>query len=119
MERVREFGVMMALGTRPRQVSLVIIYEGLLLGFVATAAGLALGMLATIPGMVWGIDFAALMGGTVDVAGVTMDAIVYPQWNWPGTLGACITAWLMTVLSTLWPAWHASRLEPVQAMRQA
>ena len=119
MERVREFGVMMALGTRPGQVALVIIYEGLLLGFVATAAGLGLGMLATIPGMVWGIDFAALMGGTVDVAGVTMDAIVYPKWNWPGTIGACITAWLMTVLSTLWPAWHASRLEPVQAMRQA
>jgi len=118
MERVREFGVMLALGTRPSQVSRIILYEGVVLGFIATGVGLALGVLATLPGMHYGIDFAAMMGENVEVAGVTMDAMIYPQFNWAGTLGSCAVAWVMTVLATLWPAWHASRLEPVQAMRQ-
>mgnify|MGYP000642475461 CR=1 FL=1 len=118
MERVREFGVMLALGTRPRQIFRIILYEGIVLGFLATSVGLALGILTTLPGMHWGIDFGAMMGDNVEVAGVTMDAMVYPEWDWGGTFGSCAIAWLMTVLAALWPAWHASRLEPVQAMRQ-
>jgi len=118
MERVREFGVMLALGTRPGQVFRVILFEGVLLGFFATGLGLAIGLAATWPGHVDGIDFAAMMGEQVEVAGVPMNALIYPQFNWPGTIGSCLLAWLMTVLSTLWPAWHAARLEPVQAMRQ-
>lgn len=118
MERVREFGVMLALGTRPSQVSRIILYEGVVLGFLATGVGLGLGVLATLPGMHYGIDFGAMMGENVEVAGVTMDAVVFPKFNWSATLGSCAIAWGMSVVATLWPAWHASRLEPVQAMRQ-
>lgn len=117
MERVKEFGVMLALGTRPRQVFQVILLEGMLLGVFATALGAGLGILATIPTIEYGIDYSALMGDNVEVAGVTMDAQVYAAWNWPGTISFCICAWLMTVLASVWPAWRASRLQPVEAMR--
>jgi len=118
MERVREFGVMLALGTRPSQVFRVILLEGVLLGAIGALFGLLMGALATWPAMTYGIDYAAMMGDNVDVGGVTVDAIVYSKWNWPGTAAFCLMAWLMTILSTVWPAWHAARLEPVQAMRR-
>jgi ABC-type lipoprotein release transport system permease subunit len=118
MERVREFGVMMALGTRPGQVFRIILFEGILLGIFATFLGLLLGLALTWPFYVYGIDFSELMGGDADVAGIPIDAVIFPQFNWPGMAVACAIALCMTVLSTLWPAWYAARLEPVQAMRQ-
>lgn len=117
MERVKEFGVMLALGTRPSQVFRVIVLEGVLLGLFATVVGAGIGILATIPTMEYGIDYSAMMGENVEVAGVTMDSHVYAAWNWPGTIGFCISAWVMTVLASIWPAWRASRLAPVDAMR--
>jgi ABC-type lipoprotein release transport system permease subunit len=117
MERVKEFGVMLALGTRPSQVFRVIVLEGVLLGLFATVVGAGIGILATIPTMEYGIDYSAMMGENVEVAGVTMDSHVYAAWSWPGTIGFCISAWVMTVLASIWPAWRASRLAPVDAMR--
>ncbi|HCH61783.1 MAG TPA: hypothetical protein DFR83_03185 [Deltaproteobacteria bacterium] len=118
MERVREFGVMMALGTRPGQIFRIILFEGILLGFFSSLLGLALGLLFTWPLLAYGLDFNELMGGEADVAGIPIDAVIYPQLHWSGTAVSCAVAWGMTVLSTLWPAWYAAQLEPVQAMRQ-
>ena len=117
MERVKEFGVMLALGTRPSQVFQVILLEGVLLGLFATLLGAALGTLAIIPTIEYGIDYGAMMGENVEVAGVTMDSQVHAAWHGSGMLGFCIAAWLMTVLASIWPAWRASRLAPVEAMR--
>lgn len=118
MERVREFGVMMALGTRPAQVFQVIVLEGVLLGLLSSVAGLVLGVLTTWPAVHYGIDYGALMGDNIAVAGVAIESMVYAEWNWPGTLVFCLLAWLLTIVATLWPAWHAATLEPVQAMRR-
>jgi ABC-type lipoprotein release transport system permease subunit len=117
MERIKEFGVMLALGTTPSQVFRVIVLEGIVLGFFAMLAGGALGVLATAPTITYGIDYGAWMGDNMEVAGVTMDSQVYAAWNWPGTFSFCICAWLMTIFASLWPAWRASRLAPVEAMR--
>ena len=118
MERVREFGVMMALGTRPGQVFRIILFEGILLGLFSSLLGLLLGLAFTWPVHVYGLDFSEMMGGEADVAGIPIDAIIYPKFHWAGTVVSCAIAWCMTILSTLWPAWYAARLEPVQAMRQ-
>ncbi len=119
MERVREFGVMLSLGTKPRQVFAVILLEGVLLGFIATLIGLAIGLAAGAHLVSSGIDYGALMGdqASMEVAGVTMDTFVYGAWNWGASFTFGAFAWGMTVLASLWPAWQAARLEPVQAMR--
>ena len=102
MERVKEFSVMLALGTRPSQVFRVILLEGVLLGLFATLLGAALGTLAIIPTIEYGIDYGAMMGENVEVAGVTMDSQVHAAWHGSGMLGFCIAAWLMTVLASIW-----------------
>ncbi len=119
MERVREFGVMLALGTQPSQVFRVIVFEGVLLGLFSTLLGMALGLALTWPFHEHGIDMSEFLGGEqADLGGVPMDAVIFPQFNWTGTFVSSAIAWIMTILSTLWPAWYAAQLEPVQAMRQ-
>lgn len=119
MERVREFGVMLALGTRPREVFSVIVLEGVLLGLLASAVGLALGLALSWHTVHYGLDYGALLGdqANMQVAGVTMDTHVFGAWNWSASFTFAGAAWAMTALATLWPAWQAARLEPVQAMR--
>ena len=91
---------------------------GILLGLFSSLLGLLLGLAFTWPVYVYGLDFSEMMGGDADVAGIPIDAIIYPKFHWSGTAVSCAIAWCMTILSTLWPAWYAARLEPVQAMRQ-
>lgn len=119
MERIREFGVMLSLGTKPRQVFTVIILEGALLGFFASVVGLGLGLACGYHTVTYGLDYGAMMGDatSIDVAGVPMDTYIFGAWNWAASFTFAGAAWAMTVLAALWPAWQAAKLEPVQAMR--
>lgn len=118
MERIREFGVLLALGLQPKQIASIIVVEGVLLGFFSSLAGLALGIAATYPLVRWGFDSASMMGAdSIEVAGVLVDSHVYSAWAVRDMLLWTIAAWAMTILSTLWPARTAATLEPVDAMR--
>lgn len=118
MERIREFGVLLALGLRPSQIASIIVMEGLLLGFGSSLIGLCIGIAISYPLVRWGFDAAAMMGSeSMEVAGVMLDSRIFGAWAVPEMLIWTAAAWGMTILSTLWPARTASTLEPVDAMR--
>jgi ABC-type lipoprotein release transport system permease subunit len=118
MERVRELGVMLALGVSPRNVAGLVVLEGIVLGFISAVVGAALGLAVILPTSRSGIDFSAMMGAEVmEVEGIAISTIIFPTPNWPALVTFCAIAWLFTVLSSLWPALHAARLRPVDAMR--
>jgi ABC-type lipoprotein release transport system permease subunit len=119
MERIREFGVMLSLGTKPRQVFSIILLEAALLGFFSAVVGLGLGLAFGAHTVTYGLDYGAFMGGveSMEVAGVPMDTFLYGAWNWAASFTFAGAAWAMTVLASIWPAWQAAKLEPVQAMR--
>ena len=118
MERIRELGVMLALGVSPRNVASVVILEGVVLGFLSAAVGAALGLAVILPTSQTGLDFGAMMGSEImEVEGVAISSVIYPTPNWPALFTFCVIAWVFTVLSSLWPAVHAARLKPVDAMR--
>ena len=118
MERVRELGVMLAVGLAPARVAGLVLLEGALLGALSAAVGGALGLALVLPLSKNGLDLAAMMGGeSVEVAGVAMNTVIYPAIEWPVFATFCGLAWLFTLLSSVWPALHAARLKPVDAMR--
>jgi len=114
-ERIREFGVMKAIGVSPRTVLHIIVLESAMQTGIAIAIGLAL----SIPGLWYlttvGIDTGA-MGG-ISLMGVAFNqiwyAIVTPYTYW----GPVLALVIMVMLAVLYPALKAMRIGPLEAMR--
>ena len=115
-QRIREFGMLQALGMRPNDIVRLLLAEGVLLGLLGSMLGLILGSIATYPLVVYGIDFAG-MQGSVPVANVAIDTLIKGVWSWDKMLLWAAYHVLLSLLASLWPALRASRLEPVESLR--
>ena len=102
LERTREIGVLRALGWRRRAVLRMILREALLL---AGMGGL-LGMLAGV-GLLFAIDAVPVMHGVVD----------FPSLKLTPFIRAVVISGLLGLLGGLYPAYRATRLQPVEALR--
>ncbi len=100
-ERTREIGVLRALGWRKSRVLGVILGEALILSVIGGIAGIALGML-----MVYSVNQMPAMAGLLDNA-------LSPALAAQG-MGIAL---LLGAVGGLYPAWRASQLQPVEAMR--
>jgi len=98
-ERTREIGIFRAIGFRRRHIIQVLLSEALVVGFLAGVLGYLAGI---------GVTWVALpfFGGHHG-----------PSWD-PGLAGgAVLLALVVGALAALYPAWHASTLEPSEALR--
>jgi ABC-type lipoprotein release transport system permease subunit len=118
MERVRELGLLNALGLRGGGVASLLLAETALLTLLALAVGFAVGYGGHLAIDHWGIPVAAYGVEDMEVSGVdfadmTMRSHLDPlKWTL-ATLGVA----LVSLASALYPAWRAARLAPAEAMR--
>lgn len=116
VERTREFGLMMAMGTKPGQVILLVALESFFITALGAVAGTVLGVgLTAYMGHV-GIDLSRFVS---TFSNFLIGAHVFPKVDWLYLaifLGVVMGS---NVAVSLYPAWRASRLDPVEAMRQA
>jgi putative ABC transport system permease protein len=104
-ERVKLYGTLLALGTRPRQMHLLVLSEAVILGLVSTAIGLVFGFgLSYVLVETLGNDFAEF---------VTLDYHA-PVW---ALLASIAFGLVVTCASSLAPGWKAARLDPSVSMR--
>ena len=111
-ERVRETGLMMALGMRPGWI----MYQVLLESIILLGLGLLLGNLlavATILPLEDGIDISALAKG-LEMAG--MGSTLYPSLRLSDMVLSTVVVLVLGLLASLLPAWRASRYNPIQAL---
>ncbi len=114
-ERRREFGLLQALGMRPRLVLLEVALESTLLVGAGVLVGLMLSII-TVLAFPKGLDLGFLGRGAESVGA---GRILYPRVD-PGVFalyGAVV--WGLGVVATLWPAHSASKVSPVEAMAHA
>lgn len=117
MERIREFGVMMALGTAPGQITRVVLYEAALLGLAGLAAGNAIGLGIVAYLGHRGIDLGQYAQAVQMMPGLT--GIVYPRARADHLLFLSALLLAATVAASLYPAWKAAGFTPVEAIRGA
>ena len=113
-ERMFEFGVLRAVGTRPSGVAQLIAYESVALAVLSIGIGFIFGLVITgIVGKT-GIDYRG-----IEYAGVTFQSVIYPELK--GTQFIVYPFWvlILTVLVGLYPAFHAARLNPSKAIRRS
>jgi ABC-type lipoprotein release transport system permease subunit len=110
-ERVKEVGVMAAFGYKRRDILVLFVLEGLFIGVVAAVLGSVLGVGITYYSSVVGIDFAG-----ADVVEF-MEPHIYPRLSVYDVVYPFLFAVGIALLAALYPAYKASRLEPVEALR--
>lgn len=117
LERTREFGVMMALGTEPGQIRRLVMYESLVLGALGILAGAGLGTALVAYYGTSGMNLGGFAGATGTIPGVTetIYPLLRPKSVWVPTLAL----FLIGLAASLYPATRAARLVPVAAIRHA
>ncbi|MFA7691276.1 MAG: lipoprotein-releasing ABC transporter permease subunit [Candidatus Hydrogenedentes bacterium] len=117
MEKQRDIGILRTLGTSGWSILSIFIVEGLLIGLTGTVIGLIFGVVlsyninpvAELIAWFLGVD---LFNSTIYYFDGIPVAIVISDLVW-----ITVSAVLLTLVSTLYPAWSATRLNPVDALR--
>lgn len=113
-ERIREFGVMMALGTKPRQIIRLVLGEAFVLGLVGMLGGSILGSALTLYFAREGINLSAFSAGAASL-GITSSR-VFAELTATNLLYSNLAVFSVVLLVALYPAVHAARLRPVEAI---
>ncbi|MDX1405984.1 MAG: FtsX-like permease family protein [Woeseiaceae bacterium] len=111
-ERVREIGLMLALGMRPASILGQVVVEAVLLLAIGLVLGNVLAVVSIVP-LKDGIDVSAVAKG-MEMFGAS--SILYPAQELRDTIMANVVVLVLGLLASLSPAWRASRYDPIEAI---
>ncbi|MGV6827600.1 MAG: ABC transporter permease [bacterium] len=111
-ERIREIGLMQALGMRPRSILYLVLMESLLMLLLALLIGNLLAYVSIKP-LEGGIDLSIVAKG-MEMMGV--GSVLYPALKLQDVIMANVVVIVLGLLTSLIPAWRASRYQPVEAI---
>ena len=118
MEKRHDIGILRTIGTSATSILMIFMIEGLMIGLSGTFLGVVIGAL-----LAYNINpVAEFIAGLLGVP--LFDSVFYlfdkiPHEVVPSDIAVIsIASVVLTFLSTIYPAWSASRLKPVDAMRR-
>jgi lipoprotein-releasing system permease protein len=117
VQKTREIGILKALGATQRQILWIFLSQSLIVGVLGVGLGLGAGLLA----LHYRNDFLEFMRKVVHMQ--LLPATIYHVYDLPASIQfedvafICGTAFVTCIVAGLFPAWKASRLQPVEALR--
>lgn len=115
LERTREFGVLLALGTLPRQIILLVICEALWLALVGAIVAVAFALPFGYYIQLNGLDFRAITP-QIAVGGLLIESVWYGKISFAQVTTPLVFLFLTLPIASLIPALKASRLNPITAL---
>lgn len=113
-ERTREIGILAAIGMKGPRIMLLFFIESCFLAVGGILVGLVIGGI-----MVFYASTVGFFIGNYSVTGFLVGETIYAYLTFNDALTLTILAFVVTLLGALYPAIMASRMEPVEAMRDA
>lgn len=105
-EKTREIGMLMAMGAKPSQIRRLFLVESGLLGFLGAVLGCILGLIVAL--QLQGVQIQSPMGETMNLP------ILINPWDF---VSFTILATLLSIAAGTYPAYKASKLDPVEALK--
>ncbi|MCX7671670.1 MAG: ABC transporter permease [Anaerolineae bacterium] len=113
-ERIREMGILAALGMKGRHIMAMFLLEAATLGLIGIAVGVVLGSAGVAYLSQHGLYIGDMSSTASGMAvGTTMNARFDP----PTFASLAFWTLIIVLLAALYPAWFAARQEPVDALR--
>ena len=113
-DRMREFGIIRAIGTTPWRILKQVSLEAILLTTIASVIGAVVGLSVALYFQKYGFDVSG--GGNMSFGGVVMD----PVWKASVSVGIVllpvVLLMLVSIVASIYPASIAARIKPVEAI---
>lgn len=113
-ERTREIGVLGALGLKPRQISILFLLEGAMMGLVGAAFGVALGLAVNVLLGKVGFDYSQFASMTEYTA--LISGRVYSSLGVGKLVSRLVTVIIISILASFYPAHEASLNDPAVSL---
>ncbi len=119
IERTKEIGTLKAIGFKNKHILLQILIEGFLIGIIGAGIGIISGsaisyLIPTIFTFRMGRNpQAGRFGGGIETGGISYTPIITPE----TIIIAFALAVTVSMISSLYPAWRASKMDPIKALR--
>ncbi|MBI5597896.1 MAG: ABC transporter permease [Elusimicrobia bacterium] len=107
-EKLRDIGILRAMGATPKMIRRIFLWEGLLIGGSGTLFGVGLGLL--LSWVIWRYPIVELPG---DIYYLSRVPVQVEPWD-VAVVTLCGLA--LSVLATVYPAYRASRVDPIEAI---
>ena len=114
MERIKEFGILMAVGTPFSSIGKIIFFESLIMGGLGYVSGAFGGLLSLGLSNRFGLDLSNFSSGLTDVG---MAAIMFPVIRIEYFIIGFVAMFISSVMAVIIPLWKLKRLKPVEAIR--
>lgn len=115
-ERIRELGVMKALGATPWQITRLLYWEALFEAALASLLGLGLGLAVSWRVQERGLDLSVFLREGTTVAGLNYEPIMFAKITTQAWARPVFFLFMLVLLATLYPALKAALLRPLKAI---
>jgi lipoprotein-releasing system permease protein len=102
--KTREVGIMRAIGAKRKDVLIIFIVQGMMIGAIGAGVGTAFGLTYTFYAKETKMSFQGSLPLEV-------------SYNWPNITQTALMAFALAVIASIYPAFKATKLQPVEAMR--
>ena len=117
LHRRREVGLLRALGLSARETGLVVYLEGILLTAASGIVGVGLGVAAVFLFFRDGLDLSGMMPEDINFGGIAFDPVMLPVVEARHIVQSVALTATIGLAASLYPAWHAARLDPAESVK--
>ena len=104
--KTREIGIIRAIGAKRKDVLMIFLIQGLFIGFIGASVGSAFGLGFTVYAKETKLSFAESLELEV-------------EYDAGSILSTAITAFILAIIASIYPAYRATKLQPLEAIRGA